>query len=98
MRPYGMTKEIDHIYQTIKTRKLNIKTIPIDAHYTVEIFNKFTELGQYLLSLDCWNHVLPGLVSRPLKVPDSLPFGFIMDREPPQSIKLFISVLKNFLN
>lgn len=95
MMPLGMTKEIDDIYQDIQRDQLNINITQTDAHYTVDTFNKFTESGQYLLSLDCWKNVLPGLISRPLDVPYSLPFGFITDREPPQSIKLFMSVLKS---
>lgn len=90
----GMTQEIDNIYRDIKKRKLKIKLVPTDAHYTVNTFNKFTESGQYLLSLDCWDNILPGLVSRPLDVPYSLPYGFITAKSPGQNIKLFMEILK----
>lgn len=97
MMPEKMTTEIDAIYQAIADKKLNIQTVPTDAHYTVETFNKFTASGRYLLSLDCWNNVLPGLVARPLAVPESLPYGFITAREPQQHVKLFMQVLESLI-
>ena len=90
-----MSKEIDEIYQDIKDQHLKIKFTQTDAPYTVDTFNQFTADGQYLLSLDCWNNVLPGLISRPLDVPYSLPYGFITAREPDANVKLFRDILKS---
>ncbi|KRO00604.1 LysR family transcriptional regulator [Companilactobacillus kimchiensis] len=92
MMPIGMSKEIDH---EIKRQDLKINLINTDAHYTINTFNRFTASGKYLLSLSCWNNVLPGLINKPLDVPFSLPYGFITTNKPDESLKLFIDILKS---
>lgn len=92
--PSGMSKEIDKIYKDIDKQKLKINMIITDAHYTVNTFNKFSTRTGYLLSLNCWDNVLPGLISRPLNVPFQLPYGFITAKNPERHIKLFIEILQ----
>lgn len=95
MMPTGISKKVDNIYQEIERQNLNIKISKIDAHYTINTFNKFSESGQYLLSLSCWNDILPGLVSRPLAIPYSIPYGFITTNKPDANLKLFLKILQS---
>lgn len=91
--PRGVSKIFDKIYAEFDSSNYQIRTFNTDAHYTIDTFNRFNLSGQYLMSLDCWNHVLPDIISRPLDVPYKLPYGFITPLKPNSETELFVRVL-----
>lgn len=91
--PYGYVRAVDQIYDRINHDHLKIQTNETDVHYTIDTFNQFMLNGQYFLTLDCWQDVLPGLVSRPLDIPLSIPYGFIAPNHPSSEMSAFIKVL-----
>lgn len=46
-------------------------------HYDVETFNRCEELGWLLLTVGEWQDIHPSLVTVPLDVPESIPYGII---------------------
>lgn len=93
MVPQGHVAAVDHLYKLIDQQKLKIKTVATDVHYTIDTFNQFMAEGQYFLTLECWQHVLPGLVSRPLNVADAIPYGFIATDHPSKELAQFIATM-----
>lgn len=93
MIPQGRTPFIDDLYQLIAAAGNKVQPVDTDEHYTINTFNRFTAKGQYLLTLDCWQNVLPGLVSRPLAVSNTLPYGFIAPRQPGRQLHDFLQLL-----
>lgn len=91
--PRGVSKIFDQIYTKFDNSGYQIRAVDTDAHYTIDTFNKFNLSGEYLLSLDCWNHVLPDIINRPLDVPYELPYGFITPLKPNAETELFVKVL-----
>jgi DNA-binding transcriptional LysR family regulator len=98
MIPKGRTPIIDSLYQLIAETGNNIQTVDTDEHYTINTFNRFITTEQYLLTLECWKDVLPGLVSRPLNVPITTPYGIIAPHKPSQGLATFLQILKNTIN
>lgn len=91
--PRGHVSAVDKIYESIKDNHLQIQLDECDVHYTIETFNQFMAHGQYFLTLECWHQILPGLVSRPLAVPWTIPYGFIVPSHPTDGLQLFLQAL-----
>lgn len=67
----------DSVSKKIQEACSHITIIDIDPHYDLQTFNNCAEQHCLLLSLSCWDHVHPGLVSIPLDEPYALPGGIL---------------------
>ena len=67
----------DSVRQKIQEECSRVAIIDIDPHYDMQTFNNCAEQHCLLLSLSCWDHVHPGLVSIPLDEPYALPGGIL---------------------
>lgn len=75
--PQGQSYVIDQVYAELARQNVQVTTVAADAHYTIETFNQYVMGAQLLLSFDCWDHVLPGTVTRPLEIPVTIPYGIM---------------------
>lgn len=75
----------------------HITIIDIHPHYDMQAFNQCAEQHCLLLSLSCWDHVHPGLVSIPLDEPYALPAGILTAEHVSDDMQVFIPYLQNVL-
>ncbi len=92
----GTIPVIDRVRDELRAQALGIRLRPTDPHYTIETFNRFaaTENGDCLLSLECWDHALPGLLAWPLAVTETMPYGLLFPRHPNARLGAFISTVR----
>lgn len=85
---------VNQIRQHLATPEFNITLQEIDPHYTIETFNHLAVSDQYLLSLECWDQVLPGIVARLLNVAEQLPYGLFFPKQPNPFLQKFIMMVQ----
>lgn len=88
---------IDKLYREIKSRNLNIKLMKTDIHYTINTFNKFVQNGRYIITVPCWNNVLPGIVNKNSDIKTTIPYGLMTPKHPTPDVALFVKKLKEVL-
>lgn len=91
--PYHSSEIIDHFYDLVREKRLPINLKATDRHYSISTFNKFVQEGSYLWSLPCWDHVLPGLVNRAVKLDLNIPYGIMTPLKPNPAVRKFVQVL-----
>lgn len=95
MIPRGKSKQIDQLYQAFDQAGNHVQTIDTDEHYSIDTFNQFiVSQTPYLLTLERWHDVLPGLTARPLAVPYTMPYGIVSPRKATPEIQHFIAQLQ----
>ena len=71
---------------------INLTDIP--PQYNLRTFNRCADSNALSLSLECWNHVHPGLVSVPLAEPYGIPFGIITASGLDADMEEFIATVR----
>ncbi|MDO4649718.1 MAG: LysR family transcriptional regulator [Eubacteriales bacterium] len=92
--PRGHSPMNDHIRDDIENEHPEIALEDAPRHYNVNTFNQCEEDGNLLLTLDGWKDIHPSLVTIPLKVPYTLPYGIISAKEPNEATKLFLGIVR----
>lgn len=87
----------DAIRKAILAECRNVTIVDIEPHYDMQTFNQCAEHHCLLLSLSCWDHVHPGLISIPLDEPYVLPGGIVTAEHVSEGMETFIQYLKNVL-
>lgn len=87
----------DKIRSEIENNHPEITIFDVSYHYHLEVFNNCEEKGYLLLSLENWKNVHPSLISVPLKVNYTIPYGIIYCSEASRETKCFINALKENL-
>ena len=87
----------DKVRKKIREVCPHITMIDINPHYDMQTFNQCAEHHCLLLSLSCWDHVHPGLISIPLDEPYVLPGGIVTAEHVSEGMETFIQYLKNIL-
>ena len=82
MMERGTSPANDRVRDEIERHHPGVVIAHAPGHYDVDIFNRCEEVGCALLTPDGWRDVHPGLVTLPLDVPGSIPFGLIFPRRP----------------
>ena len=58
--------------------------------YDLSVFNRCAETGNVLLTIECWQHVHPGLVSIPVAWEYSIPYGLLYSLNAPDDVLRFV--------
>lgn len=88
----------DHIRNEIEARCRNLSIIETEPHYSLSTFNQVLIHQAMLLNLKCWENIHPDLVSVPLDVPETLPYGIISHPDAAPSVKTFIAQVRHLLS
>ncbi len=56
----------------------------------LSVFNRCAETGNVLLTIECWQHVHPGLVSIPVAWEYSIPYGLLYSLNAPDDVLRFV--------
>lgn len=94
----GLSETVDQVTAEIKQRQTDIKLVDTDIHYSIATFNNFIENGQYLLTLPCWDNILPGITNRPIDLQTTIDYGIMAPKQPNRPVKLFIDHLKSIIS
>ena len=87
----------DQVRDEIEARCHDLSIVETEPHYSLSTFNQVLIHQAMLLNLRCWENVHPSLVSIPLNVPQTLPFGIISHPDAAAFIKEFIAQLRRLL-
>lgn len=71
---------------------INIEDTP--QFYDLSVFNRCAEIGNVLLTIECWQDVHPGLVSVPVNWDYSIPYGLLYSHEAPDDVLLFVEKVR----
>ena len=72
--------------------QITIESLPL--FYDLQLFNRCAEDGRILFSLDCWDHLHPGMVNLPVDWDWKLPYGLIYMKEARREVLEFIEAFK----
>lgn len=84
----------DRIRNEIEKGHPAITVVDVPCHYDLEVFNRCEEEGGLLLSLESWKEVHPSLVSVPLRVDDTIPYGIIYSAKAGQETRHFLQIIQ----
>ncbi len=84
----------DRIRDDIEKEHPQITLEDAPKHYDVNTFNQCEENGMLLLTLDGWKDIHPSLITVPLKVSYTLPYGIISAKEPNEATRLFMNIVR----
>lgn len=84
----------DRIRADIEKGHPEIAIQDIPCHYDLEAFNRCEEEGTLLLSLESWGDVHPSLISVPLRVEHTIPYGVIYSAKASQETRHFLQILQ----
>lgn len=87
----------DQIRSDIEISYPEIIIEDISPHYSLQTFNHCVDRNAILLSLECWNHVHPGLTTVPLNGCYSLPYGIVTAADIPTELEEFLCTIKSCL-
>lgn len=97
MQVRGNSPVNDAVREEIETGHPQIQIIDVPQHYDVEVFNRCAEDGCVMLSLDAWKDVHPSLISIPLQVDHTIPYGILSALEPSQETIQFLDIIRALL-
>lgn len=72
----------------------DIHVEPIPMFYDLELFNRCAEDGRLLLSLDCWDHIHPGMNNLRVNWRWKVPYGLIYKKDARPEVLEFIAAFK----
>lgn len=84
----------DQLRDEIEKEYPAVTILDVPCHYDIEVFNRCEEEGCLLLSLESWKEVHPSLVSVPLNVNHTIPYGIIYSAKAGQEIRHFLQILQ----
>lgn len=70
-------------------RQIRIEDTP--RFYDLSVFNRCAEMGNVLLTVECWQEVHPGLVTIPVNWDYSIPYGLLYSLDAPEDVLRFVS-------
>ena len=62
--------------------------------YDLSVFNRCAEMGNVLLTIECWQEVHPGLVSIPVNWDYSIPYGLLYSLDAPEDVLRFVKAVE----
>ena len=72
--------------------EIHVETVPM--FYDLELFNRCAEDGRLLLSLDCWDHIHPGIKNIKVNWKWKVPYGLIYKKDARPEVLEFIAAFK----
>lgn len=84
----------DHIRNDIEKEHPQIILENAPYHYDIDTFNRCEESGMLLLTLDEWKDIHPSLITIPLKVPYTIPYGIISSAKPNEATRMFLNIVR----
>ena len=81
----------DSIRKDLETFHPQIQIEDTPQFYDIYVFNRCSETGKVLLTLDCWTEVHPALVSIPVNWDYSIPYGLLYSLTPTQDVRRFVN-------
>lgn len=97
MQVRGNSPINDKIRNEIEKNHPRITIIDVPRHYDLEVFNRCSEDGCILLSLDTWREVHPSLVTIPFEVNDTIPYGILSSSEPSSETMKFLDIIRSLI-
>jgi hypothetical protein len=68
--------------------------VDVPQHYDLEVFNRCAEEGCMMLSLDARKEVHPSLVTIPLQVDYTIPYGILSALNPTPKTNQFLGIIR----
>ncbi|MST51855.1 LysR family transcriptional regulator [Hornefia butyriciproducens] len=90
MVPRGDSGTNDFIRNDLETNHPEIHIEDTSPFYDLSVFNRCAETGNVLLTIECWQHVHPGLVSIPVAWEYSIPYGLLYSLNAPDDVLRFV--------
>lgn len=80
----------DFLRNDIERNHPQIRIEDTPQFYDLSVFNRCAEMGNVLLTIECWKDVHPGLVSIPVNWDYSIPYGLLYSLNAPDDVKSFV--------
>lgn len=90
----GTSPVNDSIRAELVKQYPGVSLIDIPPIYNIRTFNRCAKSNALLLSLECWNHVHPGLTAIPLEEAYTLPYGIITGNGAGTDMEEFIEIIR----
>ena len=94
MQVRGNSPVNDRIRDDIEKGHPQISIVDVPQHYDLEVFNRCAEDGCMMLSLDAWKEVHPSLVTIPLQVDYTIPYGILSALNPTPETNQFLEIIR----
>lgn len=91
--PQGNSPSNDRVRALLSRENPEVIFEDAPRHYDMETFNQCEELGWLLLTVEGWQDIHPSLVTIPLDVPETIPYGVIYAKTPNADTGRFLEIL-----
>ncbi|MBO4410852.1 MAG: LysR family transcriptional regulator [Lachnospiraceae bacterium] len=90
----GMPEFADRFSKALKNQFPDITVKKTPQFYDLQLFNRCSDEGRLLLSLECWDHLHPEMVNLPVDWNWELPYGLIYKKDARKDVLDFIEAFK----
>lgn len=90
MVAYGDSGANDTLRSDLETNHPQIHIEDTPHFYDLSVFNRCAETNNVLLTIECWQHVHPGLVTIPVNWDYSIPYGLLYSLKAPEDVLRFV--------
>ena len=90
MVAYGDSGANDTLRSDLETNHPQIHIEDTPHFYDLSVFNHCAETNNVLLTIECWQHVHPGLVTIPVNWDYSIPYGLLYSLKAPEDVLRFV--------
>lgn len=78
----------------IEREHLEIRIDDTDHFYDIEVFNRCVKTGSILSSIECWKDIHPALVTIPMALDATIPYGLLYSLNPTKDILEIVEAVK----
>ena len=89
----GDSRVVDQIREQIE-RHPQIRIEDTPQFYDMEVFNRFAQTGNVMVTLECWRDVHPSLVTIPVEWDHAIPYGLLYAKNPSADIERFLKAVR----
>ncbi|MCC8043148.1 MAG: LysR family transcriptional regulator [Oscillospiraceae bacterium] len=82
----------DRIRDDIEKNHPLIHLVDTPQYYDINVFNRCSETGDVLLTIECWRDVHPLLVTIPVEWDYSMPYGLLYAKNPPSDVQRLVDI------
>lgn len=97
MVPRGDSGVNDFIRNDLERNHPRIRIEDTSQFYDLSVFNRCTETGNVLLTIECWQDVHPGLVTIPVDWDYKIPYGLLYSKDAPEDVLQFVATAEKYV-
>ena len=87
----------DTIRDDLEKNNPQIHIEDTEPFYDIDVFNHCNQSGNLLLNIECWKDIHPALVTIPIDMEYTIPYGLLYSLNPSKEIIVFLDALKEFI-